>query len=346
MTTTNETAIEWVGARGEELSLTIAKTKELLGVPNARDWEVEFFLRFCASYQLNPLNREVHFISYDGNKPPSIVVGKDAFTQRAQSHPDFAGFRAGIIIQRNNKLVHEPGAFYLPGDRLLGGWFEGRRKSQAVPFFHQVSMQEYNPGHSTWKKMPGTMIRKVAIVQGLREMFPSLFTGMYDQAEMAQAGGGDVMPHEVTQALNEYNVTDIDAEISVPGIDVAFSDNDEELTLPPEVVDDAADTLDGGGWMYSDKYESWSRRNEGRFEKLGADFIVPWAVSVGIEHASLNAILKMRYGKTASKISPSEAQQLIKDHADGVDLGAAPKPQQESPSWRNEEDIYNDEENE
>jgi hypothetical protein len=131
-------------------------------------------------------------------------------------------------------------------------------------------------------------------------------------------------------------------DMGTTGVDVRH----DEVTLTPEVVDDAADTLDGGGWMYSDKYESWSRRNEGRFEKLGADFIVPWAVSVGIEHASLNAILKMRYGKTASKISPSEAQKLIKDHADGVDLGAAPKPQQESPSWRNEEDIYNDEENE
>lgn len=35
-----------------------------------------------------------------------------------------------------------------------------------------------------WVKMPATMIRKVALVQGLREAFPDKFQGMYDQSEM------------------------------------------------------------------------------------------------------------------------------------------------------------------
>ena len=32
--------------------------------------------------------------------------------------------------------------------------------------------------------MPGTMIRKVALVQALREAFPNTFAGLYDAAEM------------------------------------------------------------------------------------------------------------------------------------------------------------------
>ena len=32
--------------------------------------------------------------------------------------------------------------------------------------------------------MPATMIRKVALVQALREAFPSELSGMYDQSEM------------------------------------------------------------------------------------------------------------------------------------------------------------------
>ena len=35
-----------------------------------------------------------------------------------------------------------------------------------------------------WAKMPGTMIRKVAMVHALREAFPEDFGGMYDSSEM------------------------------------------------------------------------------------------------------------------------------------------------------------------
>jgi hypothetical protein len=37
---------------------------------------------------------------------------------------------------------------------------------------------------SNWKVMPGTMIRKVALVQSLREAFPDEFGGMYSPEEM------------------------------------------------------------------------------------------------------------------------------------------------------------------
>lgn len=47
-----------------------------------------------------------------------------------------------------------------------------------------VSLKEYNTGKASWLKMPATMIRKVAIVQALREAFPSELGGMYDSSEM------------------------------------------------------------------------------------------------------------------------------------------------------------------
>jgi hypothetical protein len=48
-------------------------------------------------------------------------------------------------------------------------------------------MTEYNTGKSSWAKIPATMIRKVALVQALREAFPSDLGGCYDSAEMDQA---------------------------------------------------------------------------------------------------------------------------------------------------------------
>ena len=37
---------------------------------------------------------------------------------------------------------------------------------------------------SNWKQMPGTMIRKVALVQALREAIPEEFSGLYSPEEM------------------------------------------------------------------------------------------------------------------------------------------------------------------
>jgi hypothetical protein len=44
-------------------------------------------------------------------------------------------------------------------------------------------MHEYDTGKSSWAKMPATMIRKVALVQSLREAFPSDLGGLYDSCE-------------------------------------------------------------------------------------------------------------------------------------------------------------------
>jgi hypothetical protein len=45
-------------------------------------------------------------------------------------------------------------------------------------------MGEFDKKQSSWKTMPATMIRKVAIVSALRDAFPEDFQGMYDSAEM------------------------------------------------------------------------------------------------------------------------------------------------------------------
>lgn len=76
----------------------------------------------------------------------------------------------------------------LPEERLVGGWCEVLRDGWEKPFKASVNLNEYNTGKSMWAKMPATMIRKVAIVQGLRDAFPDKFQGMYDQAEMGTDG--------------------------------------------------------------------------------------------------------------------------------------------------------------
>ena len=60
------------------------------------------------------------------------------------------------------------------------------RRNLDVPFEKTVSLKEYNTGRSVWRDKPATMIEKVAIVQGLRESFPSSVGELIEQAELGE----------------------------------------------------------------------------------------------------------------------------------------------------------------
>ncbi|WP_284142997.1 recombinase RecT [Caloranaerobacter azorensis] len=90
---------------------------------------------------------------------------------------------------------------------LLGAWAEVYRKDRKYPYIAKVSFDEYNKGQSTWKSMPKTMIRKVAIVQALREAFPVDLGALYVEEE-AQAVTG--VEHEVKEEIkNKANTKTI-----------------------------------------------------------------------------------------------------------------------------------------
>ena len=146
------------------------------------DAEMYVFKRLCESLNANPFLKDIHLVKYSKDSPASFITGKDFFTKVARSQG--ATWNAGTIVLRNNKVTKEVGSFTVQGDVLVGGWAEVQTKDGT--FSHQVSFDEYNNNQSTWKKMPHTMIRKVALVQTLREVFPDRFAGVYDSAEMQQ----------------------------------------------------------------------------------------------------------------------------------------------------------------
>lgn len=152
---------------------------------DATDQEAMIFLKLCQARNLNPFLRDAYLIKYDKTKPAQMVVGKDAFTKKAEDHPKFNGYKAGIIVKTADGLDYREGTFLVKGEDLLGGWAEVYRSDRAAtPYKMSVPLNEYSTGKSNWVTKPATMIRKVALVQALREAFPSDFSGMYDQAEM------------------------------------------------------------------------------------------------------------------------------------------------------------------
>lgn len=85
----------------------------------------------------------------------------------------------------------------------------------------EVSFDEYagrkkdGSLNAQWSKKPSTMIRKVALVQALREAFPSAFGGMYTAEEKGFA-------------------EDVAGEVYVPPVEAAAIE--EKAMIQPEVV--------------------------------------------------------------------------------------------------------------
>jgi phage recombination protein Bet len=169
--------------------------------PKATEQEAYLFAEFCRRKGADPMTKQVYLAIFEnekGDRNVSFIAGKEYFTEKAEMHPQFDGMKAGIIIRpkEGGALEHREGTFYLPSEEvLLGGWAEVFRKDRKIPTKAEVVLAEYNTGKRNWAKMPGTMIRKVAIVQALRESFPQNLGGMYDRSEMDQAGA--LVPVEV-----------------------------------------------------------------------------------------------------------------------------------------------------
>jgi phage recombination protein Bet len=143
---------------------------------NITEEDVEEFFRYCKSQKLNPY--DIHLQKY-GDGKPVVVISKYAFLKRAEKSGKFAGYRAGVVVERNGKLIYREGSIVLKGETLVGGWAEAYRKDWKVPAKVEVGLEEYmrrdrnGKPFPMWKEKPATMIRKVALVHALREAFPN-----------------------------------------------------------------------------------------------------------------------------------------------------------------------------
>ena len=170
--------------KGEmKLSPAIVKKYLVSGNGQVTDQEVAMFIALCKYQNLNPFLREAYLIKF-GSSPATIVTGKEVFTKRASKIKECAGWEAGITVIKDGELTRRTGTLVLKGEELVGGWCNVHRHDWKVPVQHEVSMSEFDKKQSSWKNMPATMIRKVAIVSALRDAFPEDFQGLYDSAEM------------------------------------------------------------------------------------------------------------------------------------------------------------------
>lgn len=214
-------------ANGEEVKLTGNMVKDYLvrGGAEVSEQEVVMFLNLCKFQKLNPFLNEAYLVKFKGS-PAQIITSKEAFMKRAETHPKYEGFQAGIIVERKGEMVEIEGAIKLKEDVLVGGWCKIYREDRKHPITAKISLEEFSKGQATWKQMPLTMIRKSAIVNGLREAFPETLGAMYteDDADVKQPVENSIQ-QEIAQNANQ--------EL----IDVSPSKSIQQAQPEPEYID-------------------------------------------------------------------------------------------------------------
>jgi len=179
-------------ANGQPVTLSLSTVKKYLisGGANVTDQEAIMFINLCKYQKLNPWLREAYCIKY-GSSPATLVTGKEAFLKRAEAQPNYDGSKAGVVVlTQDGEITYRDGALVLPNETLVGGWAEVFRKDKSHSMRMEVSMQEYTGKtkdgrtNEQWTKRPATMIRKVALVQALRESFPENLGALYVAEEV------------------------------------------------------------------------------------------------------------------------------------------------------------------
>ena len=160
-----------------EVSLSVNVVREMF-CKEATDTEIKLFMNLCKFQGLNPFLKEVYLVKY-GSNPASIVTGKETFTKRASRHPQFNGYDTGLELGEGGLPVSASATVYRK-DREHPVRIE-------VDFDEYVSLNKEGQPVKNWREKPKTMIRKVALVQALREAFPEEMGGLYEAAEIEAA---------------------------------------------------------------------------------------------------------------------------------------------------------------
>ena len=187
--------MKYTASDGSEVKLSpsIVAKYVITGGQQVDDREIFGFMAKCQARHLNPLAGDAYMTAYKNKKTgrveASVIVSKDYFVRTATQQPGFDGLKAGVVVwdKRTGQMKYREGTIYgKASEDLVGGWAEVYDKGRSHPSRAEVSLDEYDQHRSLWLSKPATMIRKVALVQALREAYPGAYGGIYDRDEMPE----------------------------------------------------------------------------------------------------------------------------------------------------------------
>jgi phage recombination protein Bet len=162
--------------------------------PKATTDELALFLYVAKRSGLDPLTRQVYAIhrnvkNSSGNYEPKMTIQTsiDGFRVIAQRSGDYAGQSEPEFVMDGNKIVSAKIKVYK---------FRGNERYAVAVGIAYWNEYVPNPGQDAmWKKMPHTMIAKVAEAIALRKAFPQDLSALYTVDEM-QAPEPELPPTE------------------------------------------------------------------------------------------------------------------------------------------------------
>lgn len=221
-----------VGNDTVTLSPSIVRNYLTNGNGAVTDQEVNYFVHLCRGQRLNPFLKEIYLIKF-GTQPATFVVSKEAFLKRAEANPQYNGSESGIIVlNKDGELIERKGGFFLKdSEQVVGGWAKVYRKDRKYPSDVQVTFEEYagrtKDGNlnSNWANRPATMIKKVALVQALREAFPNDLNNLYTEEEQGdiQMPMVDTTPIEQPKPVQQNFQQPVQQQVIEQDIDLGDS---------------------------------------------------------------------------------------------------------------------------
>jgi len=164
--------------------------------PGAPDNLFRAMIEIARVRGLDPLAKQISLIKFGAQW--QVVTTIDGYRALAEQTGAYAGSDAATFVENGSDIISATVTVWKMVDH------------QRVPFSATVYWAEYNGDNFTWKKMPRTMISKVAESHALRKAFPSTLSGMYTTDETDQARPStdrsvpEVIDHEtgeITQPL-------------------------------------------------------------------------------------------------------------------------------------------------
>ena len=156
--------------------------------------EFLLFMYQAGKYNLDPLMKEIWCVKYRADEPASIFASFSGILKKAVETKEFDGFEDKVQWDDEEKLIPK----YVEATVY--------RKNMAHPITFRAYRRIFERRRSdgklvkNWEEMPYVMLRKVAIVNAVRQAFPDILGTIYIQEEMPE---GEVKATEILPPRNE-----------------------------------------------------------------------------------------------------------------------------------------------
>lgn len=169
--------------------------------------ELSMFLHIANKQELDPFLKEIYY--YKDSRGNNITLtSRDGFLKKAHMNPDFSGLQSCEVREGDEfyvdydtmKVHHKMNLEDRENKKIIGAWAAAFKRG-AMPSIVWVDLYEYDKKQFTWNSHKSAMIRKVAEVRALKNLFG--ITGLTSFEEMGiEEKEGEILQEKVLDVVS------------------------------------------------------------------------------------------------------------------------------------------------